>query len=107
MEKVMLEKSQLDDLAGQYYELKQTLTDYRHGMRSKAFKDMSYMQKRQTEMQYKFMAAAINDTITTLLMHNYSDKNLLKDAIRCRFVNGKTKRAILKSIWRTPIYTLL
>lgn len=105
MEKILKEK-QLIELSNQYFELTETLKDYRKNMRSNRYKEMNEVQKRSVKAQYKFFSYCVDATVKTLLDHKYYNKDLLKNAILNRHVCLKTKIRCLKAYTRIPIRML-
>lgn len=106
MEEIILKEEQLKELANQYFELKQTIKEYRNGIRSRKYRTFSNEQKLRVKAQYKFFKNAINDTVRVLIDHHYHDAKLLEDAIRNRNVKFKNKIACIKALMKIPVTML-
>ena len=106
MEEIILKEEQLKELANQYFELKQTIKEYRNGMRSRKYRAFSPEQKTRVKAQYTFFKHAINDTVRVLIDHNFHDAKLLEDAIRNRNVKFKNKIACIKALIKIPVTML-
>lgn len=106
MKEIILKEEQLKELSVQYYELRHTIKEYRHGIRSKKYRTFSKEQKLRVKAQYTFFKHAINDTVRVLIDHHYHDAKLLEDAIRNRNVKFKNKIACIKALMKIPVTML-
>ena len=106
MEEIILKEDQLNEQANQYFELNQTIKEYRHGMRSRKYRAFSPEQKTRVKAQYTFFKHAVNDTVRVLIDHHYHDAKLLEDAIRNSNVKFKNKIACVKALMKIPVTML-
>ena len=108
MEKYQPDEKKIASIRAQYYGLKFNLDEYRKGFRSKEFKyEFSDKQKNDTKYQYGFLKRTIRSSVRFLITYNGADKELLKDAFFCRYIDMGTRWIILKHISKQPLFEWL
>lgn len=93
--KKTLSQEELMKLEEQYWSLTQTLQQYEAGMKSSGFKLFTPMQASKTRHDFEFMKFSINETINVLILFGFLKDDMAKDASGNKFINLKTKFAIM------------
>ncbi len=100
----MLQLEELQQLEKQYYELNETLSQYRRGMKSRKFrKECSETLKSQTMAQYRFLKMAQNETMRVFLDHSYHKPAILRDAVRNRNLKLGMRWKCVKLLCKIPM----
>lgn len=100
MEKKKLNEQELEILRKQYYELTETIRDYKSNMMSKKFAEMDHNTQYRVKMQYNWFKLSINDTVRVLIDHDYCDRDMLIDAVFNRYLRFKMRWTALKELYR-------
>ena len=95
-----LEQKELDDLKQQYYELTETIKEYRGMMKTRKFRCEPPQKQRVAKMQYAFFQFAIGDNLRTLMDHKAADKELLSHAVMNSALKLNSRWAALKELWQ-------
>ena len=100
MEKKSLTEEELKPLKKQYYDLTLDLKDYRKGMMSRKFAEMTANQQERAKQQYKFLRFALSDNFRVVYDHGAADSDMLSHAIWNGMLPLKMRWTALKELWR-------